>query len=49
MGLHVSIPKQNGSGNSNDGNTARRAFANYQLFSSLTSFDQNILYNLYVV
>jgi len=49
MGLHVSIPKQNGSGNSNDGNTARRAFANYQLFSSITSFDQNILYNLYVV
>lgn len=30
--------KQNGSGN--DGNTARIAFANYQLFSSITSFDQ---------
>lgn len=49
MGLHVSIPKQNGSGNSNDGNTARRAFRNYQLFSSITSFDQNILYYFYIV
>ena len=32
MGLHVDKPKQNGSGNSNDGNTVRRAFSNTKLF-----------------
>lgn len=43
MGLHISIPKQNGSGNSNDGNTARRIFANTKLFAEITLFDEVLL------
>jgi len=49
MGLHISIPKQNGSGNSNDGNTARRIFANTKLFASITLFDEVILNNFYYI
>jgi len=33
MGLHVDKPRQNGSGNTNDGNSARRAFSNPKLLS----------------
>lgn len=43
MGLRISMPKQNGSGNSNDGNTARRAFANTKQFASITNFSEDLL------
>lgn len=49
MGLHINMPKHNGSGNSNDGNTARRAFSNTRLFSSVTNFDQALLHNFFVI
>lgn len=37
MGLHVHKPKSNGSDSTNDGNTARRAFLNPELFVSITN------------
>ncbi|XP_043867476.1 uncharacterized protein LOC122757883 [Drosophila mojavensis] len=49
MGLNVDSPKQNGSGNTNDGNTARRAFNNVELFSNILSFDDQILRNFYTI
>ena len=49
MGLRISIPKQNGSGNSNDGNTARRAFAKCNQLSSITGLDETLLNNLHII
>ena len=37
LGLRVDFPRQGGSGTSNDGNTARRAFKHFDLFSSITA------------
>ena len=42
MGLIVDIPKQ-GSGTSNDGNTARRFFENPGIVSTITDIDENII------
>lgn len=42
MGLVVDQPKQGG-GNSNDGNTARRFFANTDIVSEITGLDERIL------
>ena len=39
MGLLVDHPRQGGSGNSNDGNTARRAFQNPKVFAEITKVD----------
>ncbi|XP_033242171.1 uncharacterized protein LOC117186127 [Drosophila miranda] len=49
MGLRISMPKQNGNGNSNDGNTARRAFANTKLLSTITNFSEALLNNFYII
>ena len=49
MGLRISMPKQNGSGNSNDGNTARRAFAKCNQLSSITGLDETLLNNLHII
>lgn len=49
MGLNVDKPKQNGSGSSNDGNTARRAFSNVELLSSILNFDFKILKHFYII
>lgn len=43
MGLHVDKPKQNGNGNSNDGNTARSAFDNVKLFAEILGLDLAVL------
>jgi len=47
MGLRVSMPKQNDSGNSNDGNTARD-FACTK-FSSTTSLNENLLEKFHII
>ena len=49
MGLRISMPKQNGSGNSNDGNKARRAFANTKLLASITNFSEDLLNKFHVI
>lgn len=49
MGLHVDKPKQNGSGNSNDGNTARKAFSNTKLFASILELDLELLESLHTI
>jgi len=49
MGLHVDKPRQNGSGNTNDGNTARRAFSNPKLLSSILGIDHSLIQRLHVI
>ena len=46
MGLLVDIPKIGGSGSTNDGNTARRAFDNAKLFSEITGVDLELIERL---
>ena len=46
LGLRVDFPRQGGSGTSNDGNTARRAFKHFGLFSSITSIDKEFIKRL---
>lgn len=46
MGLLVDIPKPGGSGTTNDGNTARRAFHEPQLFASCLGLDERFLQDL---
>jgi hypothetical protein len=41
-GLIIDVPKQ-GSGNSNDGNTARRFFADPELTAGITGIDVNLI------
>lgn len=49
MGLHVDKPKQNGSGNTNDGNTARRAFKSTRQLSSILGLNYDILHRFYII
>ncbi|XP_044573606.1 uncharacterized protein LOC123257740 [Drosophila ananassae] len=49
MGLHVDKPKQNGSGNTNDGNTARKAFSNTKLFASILELDLELINSLHTI
>lgn len=49
MGLHVDKPRQNGSGNSNDGNTARRAFSNPELLSLILGIELDIIKRFHVI
>lgn len=49
LALKVDKPKQGGFGNTNTGNTARRAFANFKKFSEITGVDQQIIYNLRII
>lgn len=48
MGLIVDQPKQ-GSGTSNDGNTARRYFDNPILSSNITGVDEQLLYRFAII
>lgn len=43
LGLHIDKPRADGSGNSNDGNTARRFFNNIEVVADITGFDINLL------
>ena len=47
MGLLVDFPKDSGYGNTNDGNTARRAFQNYEIFAEITGVNQELIWRLY--
>lgn len=49
MGLHVDKPKANGSGNTNDGNTARRAFFRTDLLASITGINIDFLKHLHII
>jgi len=49
LGLHVDKPKAYGSGSTNDGNTAMRAFLHTDKFANALGFDQEILKNLYSI
>lgn len=49
MGLLIDKPKPGGFGNTNDGNTARRAFTNHELFSEITGIDVNLIYSLKII
>ena len=48
LGLKVDEPKQ-GSGNTNDGNTARRAFQEEEIFADICGLDVNIVHRLHVI
>ena len=45
LSLRVNIPKQ-GFGNTKDGNTARRAFKNAEVFAEITSVDVEVIVRL---
>lgn len=49
MGLRVDKPKANGSGNTNDGNSARRAISDPEILASITSIDKTFLKNLKII
>ena len=46
LSLIVDCPKSGGSGNSNSGNTARRAFDNPEIFAEITGLDYNLIVRL---
>nr|XP_022901971.1 uncharacterized protein LOC111414763 [Onthophagus taurus] len=48
LGLLVDIPKAN-FGNTNDGNTSRRFFENYEIAASITGIDKNLIYRLKII
>lgn len=48
MGLHVDKPRQ-GTGNSNDGNTARRFFQNYSCSADITGVDVEFIKRMYII
>lgn len=49
MGLVVDMPKQNGAGTTNDGNTARRLFQNSAVFAEVTGISEELIHHLYVL
>lgn len=48
LGLIVDMVKQ-GSGSTNDGNTARKFFDNYKKVSEITGVDEKLIENLYII
>lgn len=48
LGLHIDKPRQ-GTGNSNDGNTARKFFSNYQCAANITGVDEELIKRLYII
>lgn len=48
LGLLVDIPKAN-FGNSNDGNTSRRFFEEYERSAEITGIDKNLIYRLKII
>jgi len=49
LNLLVDFAKDDGKGNTNDGNTARKAFRNFETFASITGVDVNLIRRLYVI
>lgn len=48
MGLIVDVPKQ-GSGTSNDGNTARRSFCDPQLTAEIARINEELIRKLHTI
>lgn len=48
LGLHIDKPRQ-GSGNSIDGNTAKRFFQNYECSAEITGVDEELIKRLYII
>lgn len=49
LGLRADEPRADGSGNANDGNTARRAFRSSAEFAACTGVDEQLIRDLYVI
>lgn len=49
LGLRVDKPKTGGCGSSNDGNTARRAFDEYEVFAEILGADKDIIFRFKVI
>ena len=49
IGLRVDIPCSGGSGNTNDGNSARRFFENHEKMAEITGIDETLLKRLNIV
>ena len=49
MSLLVNKPKANSSGSTDDGNTARRAFNQPELFARITNVDQSLIHNFKII
>ena len=49
LGLLVDVPKGGGSGNSNTGNTARRAFQDEATFADITGVDQELIHRIHMM
>ena len=49
LGLIVDVPKAGGSGNTNTGNVARRAFRSEHIFSNITGVDQNLIHRIHIM
>ena len=43
------MPKDSGSGTTNDGNTARKAFRNYKVFSEITGVSEYLIKRLWIL
>lgn len=48
LGLLVDFPKQ-GFGSSNDGNTARRFFKNFDISAEITGIDKNLIIRFHII
>lgn len=49
LGLRVDMPKVGGFGSTNDGNTSRRAFSEYENFSEITGLDIEVIFRLKII
>ena len=49
LNLYVDIPKGGGAGNSNTGNTARRAFQEEATFAEITGVDQDLIHRIHIM
>lgn len=49
LALNVDQPKAGGAGSTNDGNTARRFFENYNISAGITGIDEDLIYRFYII
>lgn len=49
LGLRVDFPNPGGAGSSNDGNTARRAFKDYEKFAGILGIDKDLLWRIKII
>ncbi|XP_049304258.1 uncharacterized protein LOC125776435 [Bactrocera dorsalis] len=49
LGLRVDMPRVGGSGSTNDGNTARRAFTEHTIFSKITDVDEDLIFRFKII